>query len=338
LYPDAGFRKGTILSKVILGVHGLGNKPPKELLQEWWKRSLCDGLNAIGQPQPFLKFEIVYWANYIHPISLDPQEKNKDNPLYIEDPYVPMAGFVTKTPSKLRKKILDYLEKQVDKLILNEDHSINFSIISDLIIHHFFNDLDIYYKKESQDASKPDVSARKAIQDELITVLKKNKGKKILLIAHSMGSIIAFDVLSQNPDLEVDTFVTIGSPLGLPIIMKKMNAESKINLEKTGKMKTPDSIRRAWHNFSDLEDKVAMNYNLSDDYDINIYNVQPIDHIVFNNYVIHNVRNPHKAYGYLRTMELAQEVYNFLIKDRSKLMIWITEKFNRWYSLSRVKQ
>jgi len=326
------------LSKVILGVHGLGNKPPKELLQDWWKQSLCEGLKAIGHPQPLLKFEIVYWANYIHPIPLDPQEKNKDNPLYIEDPYLPAAGFVTKTPSTIRRKILDYLEKQVDKLILNDDHSINFSVISDLIIRHFFSDLDIYYKKESQDASKPGVSARKVIQDELIAALKKNKGKKILLIAHSMGSIIAFDVLAQNPDLEIDTFVTIGSPLGIPIIMKKMNAESKVNLKKTGKMKTPDTIRSAWHNFSDLEDKVAMNYNLSDDYDVNAFNVQPVDHIVSNNYISQNVRNPHKVYGYLRTLELAQGVYNFLIKDRSKLMIWIAEKFNRWYSIARIKR
>ena len=102
-----------------------------------------------------------------------------------------------------------------------------------------------------------------------------------MLIAHSMGSIIAYDVLTQNEsDIEIDTLVTIGSPLGIPVIMKKIMAEQKIELDESGKLRTPDNICNKWYNFSDLDDKVALSYDLADDYGSNINQVQPIDQIV----------------------------------------------------------
>ena len=43
-----------------------------------------------------------------------------------------------------------------------------------------------------------------------------------MLIAHSMGSIIGFDVLTfLATDIKINTFITIGSPLGLPVIIKQ---------------------------------------------------------------------------------------------------------------------
>jgi hypothetical protein len=326
------------LSKIVVGVHGLGNKPPEDLLKSWWERSLCDGLNTIGHPQQLFKLEMAYWAHYIHPNALNPEERDKDNALYIEDPYVAVRkNLQEKSSSNIRRRVLDYLEKQIDKLLLNEDLTINFSVISDLIIHHFFKDLDIYYTQDCQHESKPGCSAKKAIQDELISVLKKNEGKQILLIAHSMGSIIAFDVLLQNPEIEIDTFVTLGSPLGIPVIMKKIAAESNQVLNKGEKIRTPDNIRQAWYNFSDLEDKVAINYDLRDDYDPNIYDVQPVDYIVYNDYVHQDKRNPHKSYGYLRTAQFAEVFYNFLIRDRSKFMIWISHIYRKWLTVIRIK-
>ena len=62
-----------------------------------------------------------------------------------------------------------------------------------------------------------------AICSQLANALKKHRRKKILLIGHSMGSIIAYDVLTQYATMvPVDTFVTIGSPLGIPVIKSKI--------------------------------------------------------------------------------------------------------------------
>ena len=36
------------MSKVIIGIHGLGNKPQKNLLEEWWKAAINEGFNLAG--------------------------------------------------------------------------------------------------------------------------------------------------------------------------------------------------------------------------------------------------------------------------------------------------
>ncbi len=87
---------------------------------------------------------------------------------------------------------------------------------------------------------------------------------------------------------------------------------------------------RNWYNFSDLEDKVAINYNLGDDYDENSHHIRANDKIVLNNYEHNGHRNPHKIYGYLRTPEFAEIIDEFLIRGRNKNLIWLMEKVSNW--------
>ena len=66
------------MSKVIIGIHGLGNKPPLHILKKWWEMSLEDGLKGINHPFPMNDFHLVYWANFIYSEPLDLQEKDKE--------------------------------------------------------------------------------------------------------------------------------------------------------------------------------------------------------------------------------------------------------------------
>ena len=115
------------MSKIIIGIHGLGNKPPLHILQQWWEMSIKDGLKSIGHPFSLLKFELAYWANFIYPEPLDISETDSEHPLFLEDPYSPEGSIKKGEPEPLQKRIRDYLEKQLDKLLLNEDLTINFS-------------------------------------------------------------------------------------------------------------------------------------------------------------------------------------------------------------------
>ena len=54
------------MSKVIIGIHGLGNKPPKPLLKKWWKASIDEGLQKAGKTDLKYQFEMVYWADILH--------------------------------------------------------------------------------------------------------------------------------------------------------------------------------------------------------------------------------------------------------------------------------
>ena len=318
------------MSKIIIGIHGLGNKPPKKVLEKWWKKSIREGLKAHGLSSFFFKFKLVYWADVLHPAPLDLEIKNPKHPLYIKFPYLPATDHHPKIPSKIKQKLLEYLEKQLDKLFLNDDMTINFAAVNDLIIRRYFKDLDAYFASNYYDLRDRNRLARDSIRETLARVLHKYRRKEILLIAHSMGSIIAYDVLCQpNPDIHVNILVTIGSPLGLPVIISKIATEQKTRSKNGKKLCTPESVLEKWYNLSDLRDRVSLNYDLSDDYAKNSRRINPIDKVAYNNYKYKGDKNPHKSYGYLRTPEMAEIIHQFLDQGRTTAGKWLSHLLGR---------
>jgi hypothetical protein len=300
------------MKKIIIGIHGLKNKPFEKLLSKWWKRSIKDGLKEISQRDIDFDFELVYWANFNYESPLDPAVRDKKNPQFLAFPYVP-PQFVKdeKSVSEIRLKVLDQFELEMDKVFLKDNKLSGFDKIADLTVKYMFKDLDSYYNGRC--FAFPDLVARDTIRNELAKSIKKHKHREIFLVAHSMGSIIAYDTLTQVvPEVKINTFVTVGSPLGIPVIMKKILSEQHQEVNRNVKVPTPENIKRAWYNLSDLEDKIAVNYNLADDYSENSKGVKPQDFVVHNNYTFDNNRNPHKIYGYLRTPELAEVLSRFL--------------------------
>ena len=316
------------MRKIIIGIHGLGNKPPEDLLKVWWKNSIREGLKTIGLPRLLFKFELVYWANFCHFQGLNPRETDKKSPYYIEDPYIPSKDVRKGEVSKMREKVLTYIDRQLNKLFLNKDMSINYSSISDFIIHHFFCDLESYYSKKCLDENNEEKPVKEVIRNQLAKVLKKYRRREILLIAHSMGTIISYDVLSHCiPKVKIDTFITIGSPLGIPIVTSKIIHEQReLSDENITVPKIPENIKRNWYNFSDLRDKVAIYYRLSDNFEPNSKNIKTIDKIIYNNFE----KNPHKSYGYLRAPEVAEVVHEFLTYRKTRFSLWITGKIDKF--------
>jgi len=69
------------MRKVIIGIHGLRNKPPRPLLAEWWRKSIEEGFHVLNKPVPDFEFEMAYWANCIHPDAQDPAIEDSHNPV-----------------------------------------------------------------------------------------------------------------------------------------------------------------------------------------------------------------------------------------------------------------
>jgi hypothetical protein len=319
------------MSKIIIGIHGLGNKPPKALLEKWWKRAMLEGLRSIDRTRLSFDFELAYWADVLNVNPLDPDLEDKEDPLYLDEPYSPGAMIPPVETGGLRSKILDYTERQLDRLFLNDDMSLNFSAITDRIIRHYFGCLEAYYYKSFAVSGKGEIPAKELIREKLSSVIRRHVGRDILLIGHSMGSIIAYDVLTQCvPDIEIDTFITIGSPLGLPMIVSKIFSEQKGEKTEIKKVKAPDNVFKYWYNFSDIEDKVAFDHTLEDDYEENIHNVRAVDRLVFNDYLFNGQRNPHKSFGYLRAPEFADALDKFLERRISFIPKKLKFKINRW--------
>ena len=317
------------MSKVIIAIHGLGNKPPKETLSSWWQLSIIEGLHNINKFIYIPKFEIAYWADILNEKPLNELITDTENPYYLDEKYTPAPKDFTPSDHSIRKKVLNFIEEQMDKIFLNKDLSTNFKFVSDMVFRNYFKELEIYYAENENHT----ISKKEEIRNKLTNVLLKHKNDEIFLIAHSMGSIIAYDVLTfVLPDIKIDTFVTMGSPLGLPVIVSKIAKEFEQTFHKKERPKTPPGIISNWFNYSDLEDSVAINYNLANDYDENIHGVKVKDINIVNNYIMNGERNPHKSYGYLRTPQFSETLNMFLTKDKSKIELWLLKTYSKIFN------
>lgn len=328
------------MSQVIIGIHGLGNKPPEKLLQRWWKKAIIEGLVRLNKPSGGINFELVYWADILYPKPLHLSVKDKTDPLFLDEPYKsqPVPSLNTVPSNHIFTKIFNFFERQLDHVFLNKDMSLKFQGLTETIIKRYFKDLEIYYSENRISQGKQKRPIREVIQERLMNTLLKHKDKDIMLIGHSMGSIIAYDVLMNlKNDIRINTLVTIGSPLGLPVIVSRIFKEIKAKNKALKRLHTPENVDYHWYNLSDKDDNVAMDHTLADDYGSNTNNVRAFDISVYNDYINNNERNPHKIYGYLRTGDMARIIFHFLTERRKSKLVanylsiktWLYQKAGR---------
>jgi len=142
---------------------------------------------------------------------------------------------------------------------------------------------------------------RERLKQELRPML--GSADKVLLIGHSMGSVIAYDTLWELSHLEqlpgkIDLFLTIGSPLGINYVQRRL-----VGNQYVGKKKYPSTIRR-WVNISSTGDVTALDRIFSDDFGEMIDEgvIESIeDHCegIYNSFRNEEGLNCHRSYGYL---------------------------------------
>lgn len=317
------------MKKVIIGVHGLGNKPPKNLLKKWWKDAIKEGFKKNGVKNELSEFELVYWADILYDGPLNKWEKDPESPYYLNEPYKKASKNLVVEDRSLKESWIDFISTQLNKIFLNEDKTLNYGFITDFILHNYFRDLEVYYKEECQDEDQATCKAKHLIRRRVIEVINKYKDYEIMIVAHSMGSIITFDVLTfLLPETKIHTLVTLGSPLGLPVVIAKIASDHKKNHNGHMYMGTPPGVFTNWYNLADIQDRVALNYKLNDDFDSNSNGIAPIDFMVLNDYEVDNRKNPHKSFGYLRTPEMSKIFDDFLNIEKN-LAIKVVNKLKQ---------
>ncbi len=138
-------------------------------------------------------------------------------------------------------------------------------------------------------------------------------GQPILLIGHSMGSVIAFDTLWQlthrhESDIEIDLWLTMGSPLGQRFLRKRVKGFGR-----DGADQYPAIVKR-WKNLSAIGDLTAIDPWLANDY-AEMLDLGLVDSIedegVWNWFRLDGVLNVHSEYGYLVNDATARVVANW---------------------------
>ncbi len=300
------------MAKVIIAIHGLRNKPPKSLLLEWGKKSINEGIDYLKTDVKLPEMELAYWADILYDKPLSQDETVEKSPYFIDEIYVPSKKLVSGKSYFFRPKFILFLKKIIYTIFLKKDFSLRFPMVSKKFIHTNFSTLEIYFN-ENCEQHNDDCITRNRINNRLIELLEKHKNDEIFLIAHSMGCIIAFDVLSLlSPDIRVNTFATMGSPLGAPFVVSRIARLYGSQSQNHIKLQTPESVTNRWCNFADIKDSIAMDYKLSDEFSENRLGVKVEDFLVENSYEINGKPNHHKSFGYLRTPEFINVLIDFV--------------------------
>lgn len=135
-------------------------------------------------------------------------------------------------------------------------------------------------------------------------------GHRVLLIAHSMGSVIAYDALWEmsrgaRDHLRLDLLLTMGSPLGQRYMQKRLKGARE-----TGHMRYPNNIRR-WKNVAAVGDLTALDPYLANDFEemLELGLLESFeDEVTFTHFRLDGVLNVHAEYGYLVNERTARTV------------------------------
>lgn len=311
---------------IIVGIHGLSNKPEETKEAVSWEKAIREGLKKNCQvEQARFTYHMVYWANRVYKVPLHDDEGYNFDALYNDEPYIEAAAGALQSSApiffdKLKIGVTQLLGTAFDAVKSNAE----LQGLSDLAVAKVkpLRDLAFYYDEDRKirDRQEQMRQARRVLMDELSSALRKLKGQRIMLIAHSMGTIIAYDVLREfeqsDPSFELAHFVTIGSPLGLKYVKDRVRQEEERRSKKFV-LPTPAVITEKWVNYADPHDPVATDTALTNDYQPNPKGIKVQDQLVQNDYVgLSKKPNHHKSYGYLRTPELSRHIRDFLEESR----------------------
>lgn len=239
---------------VLVFVHGINEKLPKREEMRRWRDALSAG--NIDSDTLGLKTTFGYYADWFFKGSNEPKLDSKTGEVLSET----AARIETKLsdgPSKLSPDaqeamfgldISTFVPQRMVRLFLEKSAGQLFQ---------YFDNAKIAHPTKSNAKG----GARDVIRDAVVNAItearaiadKGEKEGKVIVVAHSMGSVVAWDVIAHDERCpEVNGLVTLGSPLALDFVLRGLKEANKKYSDLY-----PAKLSGDWYNFIAHHDLVG---------------------------------------------------------------------------------
>lgn len=276
-------------SPVVIYIHGIGDQGAEKQLKRQWDLALFG--HGMADRTRF-----AFWADVNHP---DTSPRRTRSLTTVDNTALEADALLKANGIRATADRVEFLESVAASIAHDREldgssgrGSIGKKIlplpgflrrpIAEAFIRTFLKDVSAYFFDQEK---------RKEIKNRLIAQIPKD-GPPFVLVSHSLGTVVAFEVLSELQDRpDVLQWITIGSPLGLDEVQDLL-------IKDRFKLNVPKKVR-GWKNFADRLDPVASDPRLADDFSPN-GPVHVVDEIVVNKRTREIRRfNPHSSVGYL---------------------------------------
>jgi pimeloyl-ACP methyl ester carboxylesterase len=288
-----------VMAPQLIYVHGIGQHPPLEAIKLQWDLALFG--RDVGA-----KSSMAYWSDLVHPAAVATKGRSsaksrapnwreqlgaaqQDQLAQFERRLLRQLGVGEATgPSRGPGKKVLFLPAWASKPI------------TQAFVKAFVADTAAYFFAPGM---------RERIQQRLHQQLLAAGGRPVTLVAHSQGSIIAYELLAAAKTAgvpNIEHLVTLGSPLGIQELQDLLEPRS---------LQVPGCVRQ-WSNFADLLDPVAFDKGLGNDFEPNKNGTAIRDGMVVNKHTRKLLGfNPHSAVGYLAHPSVREAVHASLGED-----------------------
>jgi hypothetical protein len=230
----------------IVGVHGIGNYryfsregsvgAASDAVSARWTGALRDGLAASGtSPGAGPDVRVAFYAHLLYRGT--PQ--GADDPAFLEDAE--------------QELLIDWVDQLVPVGVPQGPRTARARAAGDWLVGHlgeqalavaltFVREVSAYLRNDLRRQNARDAVAEAIIRD-----------KPRVVIAHSLGTVVAYETLWEHPELSIDLLLTLGSPLAMPgVIFDRLDPRPA---DERGRR--PPGVA-AWANLADVGDIVAI--------------------------------------------------------------------------------
>ena len=303
--------------KKLFLIHGRGFKPQRDKLRKIWLDALRYGItrdfgDGSAERLDGVCKEFVYYGDLSNKF-LRKRGREYDEEKDLEKRLKTLDTLTSYEKEDFNKSKyheisspLRWLREAGADLLAGPTHALG---IGDNLIGHIKPDMRHYWRVESRYGS----DVRWRLTEPLRDAFRDRYN--VMVVGHSLGTIIAYDVLwkfshygeyQDIRDARVTHFVTLGSPLGNPVVIGQL----KGNQVSRGVRRYPTNIA-TWSNVAAEDDMVCHDEALQDDF-------QDIQNTNINDYQIYNLSEKdgqarqHHSSGYLIHPKTSEIVYSWL--------------------------